>query len=249
MRHLITLTLLLLTGVSYALTLTGTNNGYIWGVLDVNKQVYSDRAYFYTSVPPEYVGEQYLITRNDDKNSTTAFMFMTDEPVKVVIGYDIRVKPIPTWLESYTKLPGLATSSSDTFELYEKEYASGDVILGGNSALTNGSSMYFVIAVPVESVPRGLVDIPGAPGITASPGSVIVPETEITISWQHDGVDIDSFIVFIRDNMPSAEFNEIGTTTDKVMISFTRRGDYCFSAKAVRGELVSDFATEVCTII
>ena len=128
---------------SQALSISNTlPSTYQWGSLALDDLVYIDRSYFFTELPSELVGLDYLRTANDDKNGTSGISFDVNRPVTVFVAYDVRIVPIPAWLSLWT-ITGLTASSDDTsFNIYSKGFGAGGVALGGNEF---GKSMYSVM--------------------------------------------------------------------------------------------------------
>ena len=129
-----------------ALTITNLNqNNYTWGTLDIGEPVYIDRSFSYSSIPNEYIGLRYLMTRNDDKDSSnsTFISFDVSRPVSIYIAYDERITSIPSWLSTWIDTNQTITTNDATLHLYNKVFNSGTVTLGGNEG--QGFSMYTVI--------------------------------------------------------------------------------------------------------
>jgi len=129
---------------------------YQWDVLTTGKTLYLDRDYTYTTIPAGHAGLDYLRTANDDKNVTVDnfIQFNVNRAVTVYIGYDERNASRPTWLEDWTDT-GEALLSTDQgvgLRLYSKDFAAGNVTLGGNSQ--SGNSMYVVIVKAQNETPN-----------------------------------------------------------------------------------------------
>ena len=138
-------------GSQLAFTYTAPSGGgtpgqgnYVWGTLGVGSSVYNDRDYTYSSVPTAYVGMNYLQTANDDKFSSGASFLSFDvtEATTVYVGYDTRNTTLPTWLQSWTATTDNLISADATLKIYQKDFAAGAVLLGGNEM---GNSMYVVL--------------------------------------------------------------------------------------------------------
>ncbi|HEU0022643.1 MAG TPA: hypothetical protein VFR55_13375, partial [Dehalococcoidia bacterium] len=70
---------------------------YLRDALEAGKQVYRDRSYTFTSVPSEYVGQELIITANNDKTAAgpgfLTFTLTADATVYVL--YDSRATILP----------------------------------------------------------------------------------------------------------------------------------------------------------
>jgi chitodextrinase len=132
------------------LQITGTTPaGYQWDTLDVGKLVYVDRpGYTYQNVAADYIGLDYLRTANDDKSANgDAFLsFNVNQAVRVFVAYDERNTVLPGWLSTWTDTTDQIivdeSGTQRTMHVYSKDFAQGQVQLGGN---TYGNSMYTVM--------------------------------------------------------------------------------------------------------
>jgi hypothetical protein len=131
------------------LQITGTTPaGYQWDTLDVGKLAYVDRDYTYQNVAADYIGLDYLRTANDDKNANgDAFLsFSVNQVVQVFVLYDERNTVLPSWLSTWTDTNDQIivdeSGTQQTMHVYSKDFAQGQVQLGGN---TYGNSMYTVM--------------------------------------------------------------------------------------------------------
>ncbi|MEL7449962.1 MAG: Ig-like domain-containing protein, partial [Pseudomonadota bacterium] len=149
----------------YFPSLAGSNTQpptYQWSVLAEGAPVYVDRPFTYANVPPQYLGFDYLVTANNDKNGTgDAFLtFELNEAATVLIGHDRRIASKPAWLDDWADSGTDILTSDATFDVFRREFEAGTVTLGGNEG--NGNSMYFVltgpVAPPANSLPRADFD-------------------------------------------------------------------------------------------
>jgi Big-like domain-containing protein len=134
--------------------------GYSWGTLDVGKAVYIDRSYKYTTVPTNYSGQNYILTKNNDKLSTgNAFLnFDVNVNVTVYVAHDIRISPKPIWLGNWVDTGEVLKTSDTTLRLYSKGFTADSVTLGGNEG--SGKSMYAVVVVPLNNTNGGNSSVP-----------------------------------------------------------------------------------------
>ncbi|MBN1541796.1 hypothetical protein JW992_06590 [candidate division KSB1 bacterium] len=128
----------------------------------VGDPVYSDRDYVYTAIPSRLSQWSFLVTANDDKALTLEdfLTFFAAQPLDLVIGYDIRVATLPSWLQGWQSTGETLTTDDTVFNLYEKSIEQGWVTLGGNGQATS-ASMYVILLKPQSST---IVDLtPPAP--------------------------------------------------------------------------------------
>lgn len=119
------------------------------GELVVGAAMYSDRDAVYEAVPASVLGQEYLLTPNDDKTngSDDYLTFTLQEDAMVYVGYDDRLTA-PDWLSTWTLTGEKLNDGQDSWvrRLYRKWYPAGTVVLGGNMQ-TSQSSNYTVIAI------------------------------------------------------------------------------------------------------
>ena len=110
-------------------------------------QYYLDRTFILTSIPSELAigGENWIKTKNTDKyNSSPSFLqFNVSQNSTVYVGYDSRATSLPNWLAppNFALTPltvGVTDSGMGHFNVYEKTFPPGTVVLGGN--LASGAS-------------------------------------------------------------------------------------------------------------
>ena len=102
---------------------------------------YTDRTYTLTSVPPQYIGLDAIITPDDDRNLIASSDYLTFEmpfDSNVYVAYDRRASSLPNWMNGfeitgdqiYTSLGGQAY-----LEVYGTEFSAGDCVnFGANKA-------------------------------------------------------------------------------------------------------------------
>jgi len=94
----------------------------------------------------------YIRTANNDKSSAETLNVRVGRNVKIFIGVDTNLA-LPEWLREgsgWQKLgEELTTSSDGNRDLYQKNFSSGIVELGGNEG-QSWNSMYTVIIAPNE---------------------------------------------------------------------------------------------------
>jgi hypothetical protein len=126
-------------------------------------------------------GTTYIKTANDDKNSSDAsfLTFDVNQDVTVYVGHDNRKSDKPSWLASFTDTGEDIVNSDTTFSLFDKDFSSGTVTLGGNEA----SSMYTVIIIG-----QGNDDdtTPPNSSISINNGAESTNSTSVTLSLSSD---------------------------------------------------------------
>ncbi len=136
------------------------------GGLDIGVTYYTDRDYIVNVMPEELIGATWIMTGNDDKNGAG------DEFLKFTVGRNAIVwlardsrgdegkgGTVPEWLSEDSgwerheeMLVEVTDGNMGHFVLYSKEFAQGEVILGGNvdpPAAGQGSN-YLVLITPGE---------------------------------------------------------------------------------------------------
>lgn len=140
--------------------------------IDVGTVYYIDRSYVVNTIPKDLKGSTFIMTANDDKNSTGAefLKFTVNTNVEVWLAHDSRGEKEkggipPEWLSEkngWTKHPDMIMEVSDTnmgfFIFWSKEFKKGQVTIGGNAdppAAGQGSNYIVLIklgkALNVES--------------------------------------------------------------------------------------------------
>lgn len=109
---------------------------------NVGSFIFGDREFTFTTLPEELKGAEILRTACDSKAFTdTISEFTAGEDITVYIAADTRLESTPQWLSEWTKTDFSATSSNDvTFNVYKKNFKSGEKIALGS----NGQSAYCV---------------------------------------------------------------------------------------------------------
>ena len=127
---------------------------YQLDILLPEKPVYVDRTYeFLAPIPEIYQWQNYIVTLNDDKNSTgDGFLsFEIDNPATVIVALDDRIDPPPAWLAGWEKRTWClwTTDSNSGRVLYARDFPAGLVTLGANreESMPTGPSMYSVVLI------------------------------------------------------------------------------------------------------
>jgi hypothetical protein len=131
----------------------GSGRAYLRDILKEQQKLYIDRDYTFTGVPEKYVGQELIVTANDDGNESgqgfLAFDLSFDATVYVLL--DARAVRLPAWLVDGTwTMTGDAVETSDGLRrIFEKDFGAGTVELGGNAMapMTGADSNYNVVTV------------------------------------------------------------------------------------------------------
>ncbi|MDE6665976.1 MAG: carbohydrate-binding protein [Ruminococcus sp.] len=174
-----------------------SENGDDWSIYNntgAGSVMFGDRDLTAASFPDNLVGAETIRTACDSKLITTDLgIFTAGADITVYVAMDSRVaNPVPDWLKDW-KNAGVTMSTSNelTLMLYKKNFKSGETVtLGTNSG--NGDSVnYVVMAVPVEKVIKGDVNLDGvinAFDITAARSGVI---NDFTNTLSYEAADVD----------------------------------------------------------
>ena len=159
------------------------NDSEVWNVMtDLQTQnnggdhQFSDRSWYFTSVPSSVAGSSWIQTANDSKNytGTTIATFELTGDATVYIAHDDRISSKPPWFSGWTD-SGInlvnGESTARTFSLYSRSYSSGQtVILGPNGGSPSNSDMYTVVAVGTGTAPTNTPTSGATNTPTLSPG-------------------------------------------------------------------------------
>ncbi len=113
--------------------------------VDIGDEYYVDRDYVVTSLPDSLQDMLWVRTANNDKeNSVDNFLkFYNTTDVRLFVGYDVRIPSLPAWLQNWADTGSKIGTTDTEFRVFRKDFTSGSVELGGNSADTG--SMYVVL--------------------------------------------------------------------------------------------------------
>ena len=170
-----------------------SGNAYALGNLDGGDHYYTDRfdagRHVLVDLPPALDCAHWILTANNDKGITSLdhLTFTLNQNARIYVGYDTRATSAPDWLTNEFLDTGTTIDIADPdptqeFRVYTKNFANGNVTLGGNKAPGaafpgggNGSN-YVVIAQPFVTA-----DILALAG-TAAGGSVSVTIAGVLIT-------------------------------------------------------------------
>jgi hypothetical protein len=131
-----------------------TTNAASWSLqtsVQTGAVQYGDRGYTLSSVPAGLVGAPWIRTANGSKSYTgnPIVTFTISQQATVYVALDTRLAK-PAWMDASWTNTGLTltdnqASGSNTFTLYAKTFAAGQVSLGPNDNGNTGVNMYTVI--------------------------------------------------------------------------------------------------------
>ena len=201
------------------LTVSDEENASDWGIANdtagTGSKVFGDREFTFTMLPETLKGSEEILTACDSKNYTQdTAQFEAGEDITVYIALDQRVENVPAWMADYTKTDMTAVSSNDvTFEIYQKNYSSGETVLLG----ANGQSAYcvnyavFVNAQAVEETTEPTTTEPATEPITEeSTTETSVKEIVYGDADLSGNVDIIDVLVLNQYLIGIEELNEDG---------------------------------------
>ena len=138
-----------------SLVVNDTDNADNWSIAYNAAEgdiVFGDREFTITSLPEKLAGAEHILTACDSKSyesDVAAFTAGADEIVYIAI--DQRVETIPSWLSSYTDTGMQVSLSNDVkFNLYSKEFASGDTVTLGTNGQSSGAIGYAVFVTEAD---------------------------------------------------------------------------------------------------
>lgn len=136
-------------------------NGLDWSIyesFDKDAVIFGDRDITATSVPENLVGAEAVRTACDSKMFASDLgTFTAGADITVYIAVDSRVVPVlPDWLGDWEKADGTITATSDlTYELYKKNFNSGETVTLGMNGGNGNNTNYLVFAKNKEIILNG----------------------------------------------------------------------------------------------
>ena len=127
------------------------NNGTDWSIqanLQTADTMYGDRAYSFTQIPANLIGQEWISTANDSKSfvggNLVTFTLAQDAEVFILHRDDIANKP--EWLSDWAdNSSDVINSEPETYSVFSRSFNAGDqVSLGMNGSTSSG--MYVVVA-------------------------------------------------------------------------------------------------------
>jgi len=143
------------------LIINDKENGADWSIYDgfgKESVMFGDRDIVTIDVPAYLEGAEAVKTACDSKMFTDDLgTFTAGGDITVYIAIDTRVVPIlPDWLKSWQKSDGIIKASSDlTFELYKKNFKSGETVTLGKNGGYGDNTNYIVLAKNEEKIING----------------------------------------------------------------------------------------------
>lgn len=142
------------------LVVNDKENAADWNINDKFEKgsiMFGDRDITAVDIPQNLIGSEAVRTACDSKMfGDTLGSFAAGADITVYVAIDSRVNPIPTWLKDWSKTELKITSTSDlTFELYKKDFKSGEEVILGMNGGNGDNTNYFVLAKPEEKIMNG----------------------------------------------------------------------------------------------
>jgi len=115
-----------------------------------------DRGDRFADFPTHLLGAQLIRTANQDADASPGadefLRFWISTDAVVYVAHDRRIQGTPNWLASWAP-SGEAMRSDEAgtmrvFDLYSREFAPGEIVLGSNVAAPEDYSMYSVVVTP-----------------------------------------------------------------------------------------------------
>ncbi|MDL1976939.1 MAG: GDSL-type esterase/lipase family protein [Deltaproteobacteria bacterium] len=123
---------------------------YKQNLLEEGDKYYIDENYALTDIPAEVESGVWIMTANADGISTDFdfLSFNIDRNVSVYVAYDGNASMLPDWLSTFADTGLQVGTTNGSLNLYNRDYASGPISLGGNMAGGGtGTSNYIIIVV------------------------------------------------------------------------------------------------------
>lgn len=135
-------------------------NAVDWSInekIEKGTLIFGDRDITAVDIPKNLIGAEAVRTACDSKMyGDTLGNFTAGADITVYTAIDSRVNPIPAWLENWEKTDSKMTATSDlTFELYKKNFKSGEEVTLGMNGGNGNNTNYFVLAKPEEKILNG----------------------------------------------------------------------------------------------
>jgi hypothetical protein len=121
-------------------------------------RVYTDRDYEFDPVPDFLSNATYVQTANADRLSTGSGLLVlwANRATHVYVAHDVRYTVLPAWLKDFKELDESLSfwdgRETVKLRLYEKYFAPGGIVLGGNvsEGETKKYGMYSVVLTPAD---------------------------------------------------------------------------------------------------
>lgn len=115
--------------------------------------IYTDRSYRFTDLG-DFSGSTLIATSNDDDrfDGDSFLSFKLSKAARVFVLYDTRASGEPSWFSNFVREGDTVRSNDADYDVYYKDYAAGEVVLGGNQRRSTGArSMYTVLLSELDS--------------------------------------------------------------------------------------------------
>ncbi|MEO5804692.1 MAG: hypothetical protein ABIR24_14295 [Verrucomicrobiota bacterium] len=125
--------------------------------LQVGDHMYTDRNYQFTSIPKNFIGQEWIQASNDstdsDADPLATFTVRVESDVYVAHCDDAK---LPAWLADWKKTDEKIQREGKTlvsFSIFQKRFQTTDLIQLGWNGQVGGADQYIVIAKPVILIP------------------------------------------------------------------------------------------------
>ncbi len=121
--------------------------------LKMGEKVYVDRTATFTNIPDQYLDYTFLIgPANDGHRFDLGDSFVTftaNEDVTVFVGYDKNyLELMPDWIEEWDDTKDeIQNSWGNSYRLYSKTFAKGEVVLGNNATPIQPLRLMYIVLV------------------------------------------------------------------------------------------------------
>ncbi len=247
------LSAILLTSVGFAtpalaqvgITITSPAD-YVEGTLELSPATmpYIDRSYPYTAAPEFYLSLQTVRTANRDRwdESEDYLVFEVDRPVTVYLLYSSEAASAPNWVAStFTQNGDQISRNYHTWNVWQRDYPAGQVILGGNMApgavaIEGGSiAMFSVVVAEADEAPGNR-----PPAITSVPVTTATEGVLYTYDVEASDPDAGDVLTYSLDTAPSGMIIDGASGLIEWTPDASQVGDHAVTVRVEDGEPLAD---------
>ncbi|MFV2055001.1 MAG: choice-of-anchor U domain-containing protein [Thiohalomonadales bacterium] len=131
-----------------------TANAADWSItsnLQNGNTVYGDRAYTFTQIPANLIGQEWVSSANDSKmyNGDNLLSFTVNKNANVFVIHRDDITSKPAWLSSWTDTnSNVGNSEPKTYSVFNRTYLAGSKVFTGSNGGV-GSGMYIVVVTTI----------------------------------------------------------------------------------------------------